>query len=171
MKKTLIVVLLLIAMFSLAQSQTFNVIKQNTTTDIIIIPSWSPWANAVDSSNKKYSKVFDISAYDSINCWFLSSTSPSRGVTDLKTVLLVGANVGSPTSPAFDFATNDTTRVLCDSTIGKSAVLTYQTVGIQTMGLPYGKLALTPYCLGAATTNCNHSNDILNYVLICHKRQ
>jgi hypothetical protein len=174
MKKTLILALLLIAMFSLAQSQTSKsaTIFSSSMNDIILIPSWSPWANAVDSSNKKYSSPFDISKYDSINCWVINSTSPSRGVVDLKTVLLVGFNTStSAASPAISFATNDTTRVLCDSTVAKSTVMTFYGVGVQTNGATFGKLALTPYCLGAAATYCNHSNDILTYVLVCHKKQ
>ena len=179
MKKTLILVLLLIAMFSLTQSQgqtlptkTSSVIYSSSANDIILVPSWSPWANAVDSSNKKYSSPFDISKYDSINCWVANSTSPSRGYADVKTVLLVGFNTStSASAPAISFATNDTSRVLCDSTVSKNTVLTFYGVGVQVNGATFGKLALTPYCIGAVGTYCNHSNDILNYVLVCHKKQ
>ena len=171
MKKIIILFALLIAVSLSVNAQTINTLYTRATTDILTISNWSPWANAVDSSNQKYSKPFDISKYDSINCWVKNSTSPARGYADVKTYLLVGFNTSGTSIATYSFATNDSTRVLCDSTVSKNTVLSFYGVGVQTNGATIGKLCLTPYILGAAGTYCNHSNDILNYVFVCHKRQ
>ena len=177
MKKIILAFALLIAMFSLAQSQTIyyyggsDMAPTNlfNTIDVISIPTWSPWTNATDSTNKKYSSVINIAKYDSISCFFYGTTT--RGVTDLKTVLLLSFD-GS------NFNTNDTTRVLCDTIVGKSTVLaqfsnaTSGSPWVSTAGATMGKLALTPtVSTGVSTTYCNHSNDILNYFLVCHRRK
>ena len=176
MKNIILVILALVLCVSLTNAQTpvnrggSELTPSNlwSTHDIQIISAWSPWTNLTDSTNKKYSSVFDVGKYDSISCFVLGTTT--RGVVDVKTVLLVSFD-GS------NFATNDTTRVLCDTVVSKSTVLaqfknaTSGSQWVATDGALKAKLALTPtVSTGASATYANHSNDILYYYLICHRR-
>jgi hypothetical protein len=164
MKKIILVITLLIVVSLTVQSQTFvnqggSELTQSNLFNPIDIMKVSAWSPFTDSSATYYSVPFDVSKYDSIDCWIRSTSV--WGVPDFKTELLV----------AFD-NTNFTTAVIgtvADTVSAKTEVLThYGKVG--TAGATKGKLKLTPVVTGAATTACNRTDAIINYIFICHRR-
>jgi hypothetical protein len=166
MKKTLVLFALLIAVSFALQSQTLTQIEASDLSStnmfnpvsVNAILSWSPWTG-IDSTTVIYSTPFDIPRFDSIDCWVRSTSV--WGVPVFKAELLGGFDVSNFTTAVLG--------IVNDSTSAKTEVLTHYGK-VATLGATKGKLKLTPYNLGAPTTDCNRSDVIINIYFVGHRR-
>ena len=164
--KKLLVVLAILLCASFASAQTFVNDRgsdlSNTNlfrpVDIITVTSWSAFAS--DSSATTYSVPFDISKYDSMDCYVRATST--WGVPVFTATLLVGFDNTNFTSTAVG--------TIADTTSVKSKVLSY--VGTcPTRGAKMGKIKLVPQVTGATTTDCNRTDDSINFILLAHRKQ
>lgn len=164
MKKIILVTILLIAVSLTMQSQTFVNRGGSELThtnlfcpiDIIKVSDWS--AFAADSSATVYSATFDISKYDSLDCWVRATS------------VLGSPNFYIALLGAFDNInfTSASLGQIADSTSVLTEVLTHSSYGALTKGTTVGKLKLVPSVLGATTFN--RKDDIINLIIVGHRR-
>lgn len=123
-------------------------------TDILALESWTPFA--ADSSATVYSGKFSIADYDTVYSWVYATSA-----TDVPkfSATLQGSFNGT-------IWETSSTRTICDTTTAKLEVLTYYGK-VATNGARWARLALVG---STVTPHANHTDDIINFYLVGHKR-
>lgn len=154
-------VIVLLAVLSMtASAQQWNTVGASVSEVVYVLKGWSPWT--ADSSVTKYTPSFDVSEFDSIDCFVFCTSSDGKpnfaGQLEVSPTGYGSGASGSVISSANSYLSVSSTAL--DTTSVKTEVMT-RTGRFSVQNCPLARFKLTPNTAQGQPTIGNRKDAIV----------